>query len=276
MESGLHKVGDGLKLIQQSVRLVITYPVLLVYGVCSSIIAYAIKFAFESSPYSIVSNLSMLMDAQASSEQKMQFWTTHSYFQLAQFSLLTFIGIFFLACLAHHAMHKLKKESHGCKETLRDILYKLPKLFVWFAFIFVVYHYPFRMVWQLFWAHYPLPAWVVVYCMIMILLVYVTSLVLPILATEPIGVIAAFKRSYQLVSRYLMVFIGIFLLFNMLILVCKYVVITMPPSKFFMYGYGKFFMYGYDALLIFVRHLEILTYTIFYYDYYAKNTLFVA
>lgn len=251
MKQCLKSVWHGLTLIPQSLRLAIKQPILLVYATLSCAIRQAVRIVFEASPYSMKSNLAMLMDSQTSIEQVVNFWTNYTYYQFARIVVLTLIGLFFLACLAHHAMHKLKHEAHGFKDTLRDVLYKLPKLLVWFTFIIIIYYYPMGILWNFLRSKPPFNPHIAFYCTVIAFVLYMTSFVLPILATEKTGIIAAFKRSAYLASRFSMAFIGIFLIFTAAMVVCNFV--------------------KYNMVLIFVQHLEMLTYTIFYYDYYVKR-----
>lgn len=230
MERRSDKIINGLQLIKQSVLLVIAHPVLLLYSVCS--------FALSS----LIILLAMLIVG-ISHTSIINAQTASSFFLpvCILIALLTCVNLFFFACLAHHAMHKLKKETHGFKDTLRDVIYKLPTLSIWFAFKICLY---------IFWILIPIyiPLTVVTIAVswsIATIIGYVTSLVLPILATEKTGVIAAVKRSCRLATDYFMVLIGIFLIFS---------------------------LFGSTNLLsIFVQQLEVLTYTIFYYDYYIKR-----
>lgn len=235
MDFSLHNVMRGLKLIPQSIRLVMAHPVLLIYGICSFVISYVLLMAFRASSYSMESHYYKKYETVLLSDTKAQFDQYYAVFMI----LITLISLFFLACLAHHAMHKLQNETHGFTDTLRDVIYKLPKLGIWFAFVIIL-----RVCVFLFLSK---SGMLTILSLIVIAIVsYVTSLVLPILSTEETGLITAIKRSYRLVVEYWISFIGVFLLFHLL-------------------GFTSNL-----AINIFVGQLAVLTYTIFYYEYYAR------
>lgn len=247
MEHRSNKIGQGFKLIKQSLMFVIAHPILLVYGVCSFIISHALLMAFRASPYNIESHL----DAIANNPDYYKSYETvllsETYAQYNQYyaafrMIIIFIMLFFLACLAHHAMNILKKEAHGIAATIKGVVRRFPTLSVWFMFKIIISKFFISFLLP----HRVMNTFVFFFWVIVVLIHYLTSLVLPILATEKVGLIPALKRSYRLVMNYWMTFIGIFLVFDLLASV--------------------------DILVvnICVEHLCILTYTIFYYEYYAR------
>lgn len=236
MEFNIDKLLHGLKLIKQSVQLVIAHPVLLVYSVCSFVISSLISLLVIFIGFGVVATSITITSIQ-----------NPSTFLLSMFILtvlLTGVSLFFLACLAHHAMHILQNELHTVKETIHGVSQRLPKLSLWCIFK-VIISIPWVMISILF-GNFTVTFFsvtTIVWFVIVAIISYLTSLVLVILATEQTGIIAAVKRSYRLVVEYWMIFIGVFLIFHVL---------------------------RFMVLNILIDQFAMLTYTIFYYEYYAR------
>lgn len=236
MELGLHKVWDGLKLIKQSVLLVVAHPVLLVYGICSFIISSLISLV------AFLIGISLFYTSMNNAGVGSTFFL--SLFVLV--ALITCVSLFFLACLVHHAMHILQNEPHSVRETINAVVRRLKPLSFWCIFKIVTSTTSvaalmlFGNVYLSFFISIT-ALWFVIVAVIN----YVTSLVLIILATEQTDIIAAVKRSYRLVSDFFMFFIGLFLIFALF------------GSK--------------GPLSTFIEQLGMLTYTIFYYEYYVRT-----
>lgn len=236
MKLGLHKVWDGIRLIKQSVLLVIEHPVLLVYGICSFIISSLISLVV------FLSGITLFYTSTNNAEVSPTFFISMFLFII----LVTCVSLFFLACLAHHAMQILHNELHSVRETINAVVSRLKPLSLWCIFK-IALNMPWMATVLLFGNSY-LTFFISITALWFIIVAaisYVTSLVLIILATEQTGIIAAVKRSYRLVTDFFMFFLGIFVIFTF-------------------FGFNK------GPLSTLVEHLGMLTYTIFYYEYYVK------
>ena len=247
MELGLERMWHGLMLIKRSVLFFVSNPILLIYGICSFAISYGLNLMFLHVKENLLAG-SYEASAQVISDVYARIGVCNLLFT----SISTGFTLFFLACLAHHAMHILQHDLHSVKETFAGVMRRWAPLALWILFqlsmrfggliikgLVVLPNY----------AQYStaVTLWVILVCVIS----YLTSLVLPIIATEQTGIIVAIKRSCQLVWQFFIILIGIFFIFSL--------------AQIVAYAY----MHS-AALLIVVKHLEVLTYTIFYYEYYAR------
>lgn len=247
MELGLHRVWHGLRLIKRSVELVIANPVLLVYGICSFVISYCLNLIF----FHVKENL-LLGSYEASAQVISDVYARIGFCSWILTSVSTCFTFFFLACLAHHVMHILQHDLNTVKESFAGVMRRWAPLTLWILFQISMRFFGSiikALVFLPSYAKYSIAVqlWVIIVCLVS----YLTSLVLPIIATEQTGIIVAIKRSCGLVYRFFMQLIGVFLVFSL----AQIVAYTYMEST---------------ALLVVVKHLEVLTYTIFYYEYYAR------
>lgn len=247
MELGLERMWHGLMLIKRSVELVVANPILVIYGICSFVISYCLNLMFLH----VKENL-LLGSYEASAQVISDVYARIGVCSLIFTCIATCFTLFFLACLAHHAMHILQHELHSIKETFAGVMRRWAPLSAWILIQFGIRFFGLAIRGLVVLPNYAkysiaVQLWVILVCVIS----YLTSLVLPIIATEQTGIIVAIKRSCYLVWQFFIIFIGIFFIFSLAQIVAyKYMQST--------------------ALLIVVKHLEVLTYTIFYYEYYAR------
>lgn len=178
-------------------------------------------------------------------------FNTVPWFNVVYFFLLAIIDFFALACLCHHAMHILQQELHGFKDTLVDIAMMAGKLFLWFIVQFVLallVSISTTVMKEQQFSGLSVGALLLLLCVTVIN--FYTALVFPILAIEEnTGIITAIKRSYTIVMAYAMIFLSIFITFF----------IASTISLYLLPGFAEI-----------VEYFRLLTYTVFYYEYYAR------
>lgn len=247
MELGLERMWHGLMLIKRSVLFVMSNPILLIYGICSFAISYGLNLMFLHVKENLLTG-----SYQASAQVISDVYARIGVCNLLFTSISTGFTLFFLACLAHHAMHILQHELHSVKETFAGVMRRWAPLALWILFQLSMRFFGLGIRGLIVLPKYTnytiaVPLWTMLVCIIS----YFMSLVLPIIATEQTGIIVAIKRSCHLVWQFFIQFIAIFFVFSI--------------AQIIAYAY----MHS-TALLIVVKHLEVLTYTIFYYEYYAR------
>lgn len=223
----LKKVTHGLSLIRQAIQLLIAHPILLVYG---SVIVLNVFFALTRS-------------------------STVPVYNIVSILLLLLVNFFALACLCHHTMHILQQEMHGVRDTIVDVAKRAGKLSVWFGMQFILKFVGSLSMGVLLEKNnlgihaYSMLALAVLFMLGFAVITFYIALVLVILATEETDIVVAIKRSCRLVSDYILVFLGIFLVF-------------------FLSDVLSFWLL--PSVMMVIEYIRYVTYTIFYYEYYAR------
>lgn len=240
------KLLHGATFVRDSIQLIINNPVVLIYSVATFIINVAISFV--TFPY-----FRELIQGNASSGME--------FFLLRLVpALMTGVSIFFLACIAHHGMHLLQGELTSIQETLRGVVRRLLQIIVWLLIVLTYQYLVIKFGFKLLQCQDLVCINSLLYRSLIGVVTISSSLVLPIIATENTNVVVALQRVIVLVWRYFAVFLGAFIALFLINVVENSIV-------------GLFTSYQAIAeylLNILISPLSILTYTIFYFQYYAR------
>lgn len=219
------KMLHGATFVKDAMQLLINRPVLLIYPAVLALLL--ITTVFITFPYF----KQLTFDGTYS--------TSHLFLLLVLPSIISAIQIFLLACMAHHAMHILQGEINSIPETIRGVARRFVQLLLWCIIILVYQRLAVTTV---------------------DISTVLSSLVLPIIATENTGVFTALKRICILVWQYAAVFSGAF------IVLLSISIVQLLLMRIF--GSPQVIAtYTLDGL---VGSLYVLTFTIFYFEYYAR------
>lgn len=182
--------------------------------------------------------------------------STVPVYNIISILLLLLVNFFALACLCHHTMHILQQELHGVRDTIVDVTKKSAKLLIWFGMQFILKFFGSLSMGVLLEKNnlgihsYSMLALAMLFMLGFAVITFYIALVLVILATEPTGIVTAIQRSCRLVATYCQVFLGIFLVF-------------------FLSDVLSFWLF--PSLMMVIEYIRYVTYTIFYYEYYARS-----
>lgn len=244
----------GTSFVVRSIHVLITNPILLVYSTLPVLMVHT------------MSTLGMPLF------KAIAYGTAGSATEFLVYKVLPVatigIKVFFVAALAHHAMHILQGEFTGIKESIAGATKRLPAL-IWWALMVILYQMLSAYLGitihslvsgALFRQNALYIMLALIYAGITGIVIALTSLVIPIIATEKTGMLTACKRSAHLIIQYAGVFLGLLLL-----LFATDIIELILMRNLFDYRMAVTLFFG-----IFIRPITILAYTLFYYHYYAQ------
>lgn len=207
------------------------------------------------------------------------------YFLFAQLALLALYAIaerggilfvvgflviaFWTTCvLARHVMHVLRQQDAGMKESVLWAFHCTPVLFLWLViFTFFLFGSVKCLLVITSWIGFS--AWL---CFVIFFgILFAFGLVTPILSTERISLLHAFKRSAKVIGNNLIAYVSM-LLTQILVLVALFIILIKISGLFYFFTRGQCVE---SILMLFICFLTI-TNTVFYYTFFVKKELELA
>lgn len=188
-------------------------------------------------------------------------------------SILFVIGflviVFWTTCvLARHAMHLLRKQDAGMKESLLWAVHCTPVLLLWLViFTFFLFGSIKCLLVITSWVGFS--AWLCFAIFFAILFLF--GLVTPILSTERVSLLHAFKRSVKVIGNNLIAYVSM-LLVQTLILLALLIILIKISGLFHFFTRGQYIE---SILLLFICFFTV-TNTVFYYTFYVKKEIELA